>query len=72
MESVPEIDFAVLRKNIGGRRSGPAAAFSFNLPRMRLTMVGEIVMSFIPSVSGGSRFGKFGMVPLSSVKTDSK
>ena len=54
MESVPEIDFAVLRKNIGGRRSGPAAAFSFSFPRMRLTIVGEILMSFIPSMSGGA------------------
>ena len=55
-------------KKIGGRPSGPAAELVLSLARMRLTIVGVIVMSDMPGLLFSMREGNGGVMPLSCVK----
>ena len=56
---------AVCLKNIGGRRSGPAAELDLSLLSEARTIVGVILISLRPGFAGPVRAGKDGVCPLS-------
>ena len=62
IESGKPMAAAVLRKKIGGSKSGPAAELDFNLEIILVTFLIEIGTSLIPIVSDGRRDLKGGVV----------
>ena len=63
---------AVCLKNIGGRRSGPAAELDLSFRSKIRMIIGLILMSWMPSQTGLIRVGNVGFTPLSMVNADSK
>ena len=73
MERGEDNEGPVLRKNIGGSLSGPAAELDFKFPIILVMADGVILISFRRVFEvDGSRDGKEGRILLTLVKTDLK